>query len=760
MQQEALAASVGMTRDELAKTLKTQELLANTGFKDMSSAQQEFNKLLKETGSEEKAIAALKKKGASQALTDQLRGVSAQEKEVQRQRDLVDAQYEMAQAMLPVAKAFRQIQQRIEDIRKVIVGAMQPFFKSFGGMVGEGGKAFETMVLPYAKKLGEFLNDVGLRLTDIISNNGPMLKEIFSGVLNVVSGIYNVIGGVVKSLLGMKSEGDSSKGTFESIRDVVNQVAEKLANVDIEALTLKIKDFIDNVKNIFEFIFDKVGKIGGFLGDNPGLTKAMGVGALVLKSPAGDAVKEGATNLAKKGTGMLLDKVGLGGLGKVLGLGGGGKKPTGTASDPLAVDIVGGGGGIADAIGDVIGKRNTKLMGKFKDLSKVFGGKKTMVGRGLRNVAAMAGKRGSIGSQVMKGAKGALGKVGGKALGALGKIGVKGLVKAIPGVGLIATAGMAAVDAFKGFKNAGEIFDKKVGESVSTGEKLAAGAASAVSGLTFGLLDTKKTAKAFKNAGSATKKFFKDMGSKTMDAGKKFGKFTGELKDDLKESFSKGVDVAKEKLSGLRDAASERFADMKERASEAFSGAKSFAGDIFADLKEGNYGEAFNKIKTKIVEKFTEIKGRVSDIFANLLEPIKERIKGPINFMIGSINSMIEKINSALSFTLETPEWAKRLGIDDYEFKTSIPTIPALAEGGIVEKATLAMIGEAGPEAVVPLDEFTQSNEKTQQEIRELKEIMGTFVQQMAQVVNQPMVIELDGNKVGEAMGRSSFRVQ
>ena len=194
---------------------------------------------------------------------------------------------------------------------------------------------------------------------------------------------------------------------------------------------------------------------------------------------------------------------------------------------------------------------------------------------------------------------------------------------------------------------------------------------------------------------------------------------------------------------------------MKEKASEAFSGAKAFAGDIFADLKEGNYGEAFNKIKTKIVEKFTEIKGRVSDIFANLLEPIKEKIKAPINFMIGSINSMIENINSALTFKIKETRFTPEFGIE-----TNIPTIPALAEGGIVEKATLAMIGEAGPEAVVPLDEFTQSNEKTQQEIRELKEIMGTFVQQMAQVVNQPMVIELDGNKVGEAMGRSSFRVQ
>jgi hypothetical protein len=32
-----------------------------------------------------------------------------------------------------------------------------------------------------------------------------------------------------------------------------------------------------------------------------------------------------------------------------------------------------------------------------------------------------------------------------------------------------------------------------------------------------------------------------------------------------------------------------------------------------------------------------------------------------------------------------------------------MPTIPALAEGGIVTRPTLALIGEAGPEAVVPL---------------------------------------------------------
>jgi phage-related minor tail protein len=36
--------------------------------------------------------------------------------------------------------------------------------------------------------------------------------------------------------------------------------------------------------------------------------------------------------------------------------------------------------------------------------------------------------------------------------------------------------------------------------------------------------------------------------------------------------------------------------------------------------------------------------------------------------------------------------------------KIQFPKIPALAEGGVVTGPTLALIGEAGPEAVIPLD--------------------------------------------------------
>lgn len=69
--------------------------------------------------------------------------------------------------------------------------------------------------------------------------------------------------------------------------------------------------------------------------------------------------------------------------------------------------------------------------------------------------------------------------------------------------------------------------------------------------------------------------------------------------------------------------------------------------------------------------------------------------KGVVNAIIGLINTqVIDKINNFLEFQIAG------FTVDPID----IPNIPKLAEGGIVTSPTLALIGEAGPEAVVPLD--------------------------------------------------------
>jgi hypothetical protein len=75
-------------------------------------------------------------------------------------------------------------------------------------------------------------------------------------------------------------------------------------------------------------------------------------------------------------------------------------------------------------------------------------------------------------------------------------------------------------------------------------------------------------------------------------------------------------------------------------------------------------------------------------------------IVAPVNKIIGAVNGITSRINSALSFQVDTHiPGVGKVGFD----APDIRPIPMLAKGGIVNGPTLAMIGEAGPEAVVPL---------------------------------------------------------
>ena len=73
---------------------------------------------------------------------------------------------------------------------------------------------------------------------------------------------------------------------------------------------------------------------------------------------------------------------------------------------------------------------------------------------------------------------------------------------------------------------------------------------------------------------------------------------------------------------------------------------------------------------------------------------IYDVFKAVFNAIASGWNSTVGK----LSF--DVPSWVPLIGGKGF----SVPKIPKLADGGIVTGPTLAIIGEAGPEAVVPLD--------------------------------------------------------
>lgn len=75
--------------------------------------------------------------------------------------------------------------------------------------------------------------------------------------------------------------------------------------------------------------------------------------------------------------------------------------------------------------------------------------------------------------------------------------------------------------------------------------------------------------------------------------------------------------------------------------------------------------------------------------------------KAVANGAIGGLNKIIDGFNDLLEFKISLP-FGKSFTVN----APDIPHIPALAAGGIVTSPTLALIGEAGPEAVVPLSKM------------------------------------------------------
>ncbi|WP_102400211.1 phage tail protein [Haloimpatiens massiliensis] len=88
----------------------------------------------------------------------------------------------------------------------------------------------------------------------------------------------------------------------------------------------------------------------------------------------------------------------------------------------------------------------------------------------------------------------------------------------------------------------------------------------------------------------------------------------------------------------------------------------------------------------------------VVNIFGGIFDGIKALAKAPLNGVISLINGAIGGLNK-----ISLPDWVPGIGGKGI----NIPKIPMLARGGIIDQPTLSMVGEAGKEAVVPLENNT-----------------------------------------------------
>lgn len=122
-----------------------------------------------------------------------------------------------------------------------------------------------------------------------------------------------------------------------------------------------------------------------------------------------------------------------------------------------------------------------------------------------------------------------------------------------------------------------------------------------------------------------------------------------------------------------------------------FMGLANFIGGVFS----GNWKRAWLGVK---------------QIFEGIVSGLGAIFKAPLNFMIDGINKFLSGIGK-----IKIPDWVPGVGGKGF----SIPKIPRLAKGGIVSASTIANIGEAGTEAVIPLQRNTQGLDMIAEKISE-----------------------------------------
>lgn len=215
-------------------------------------------------------------------------------------------------------------------------------------------------------------------------------------------------------------------------------------------------------------------------------------------------------------------------------------------------------------------------------------------------------------------------------------------------------------------------------------------------------------------------------------------KFFTNLWSKIEEIFGKVKEWFVEKFSGAWEGIKQVFSVFVDYFKMQWENVK-LIFSVVKDVLTGNFSDAWEGIK-KIFNNFTsffsglwdKIKSTFSALGTKIGDAIGGSVKAGINKVItwieNTINKAIGLINGAIGIINKLP------GVSVP--KLSKLSLPRLAKGGIVDSATIAMIGEQGKEAVVPLENNT--------------EWIDMLAAKLGGVGSAPIILQVDGKTFAE----------
>ena len=193
--------------------------------------------------------------------------------------------------------------------------------------------------------------------------------------------------------------------------------------------------------------------------------------------------------------------------------------------------------------------------------------------------------------------------------------------------------------------------------------------------------------------------------------------------------------VAWELIKGAWDIAVSYFTTLWNNIKLVFS--------VVKDVLSGNFKGAWESIK-KIFSNwqsfFQGLWDKVKAIFTNVGQAIGDAVSGTvktaINAVLSTAVSIINGFISAINLAISAINLIPGVSIS----KLNKLSVPKMAKGGIVDSATLAMIGENGKEAVMPLENNTGW----------MSVLADELVTRMGAGNGQTIVMQVDGKTFAE----------
>lgn len=278
-----------------------------------------------------------------------------------------------------------------------------------------------------------------------------------------------------------------------------------------------------------------------------------------------------------------------------------------------------------------------------------------------------------------------------------------------------------------------------------------------------------------KSAVDAIKGFFSDIGDWFYtNVIEPIGNFFSDLWQDIKDIANSVADWFVQAWTDIKDFFVNIWNSIKEKASNTWEGIKnvfSVVGNWFhdkvispvADFFSGMWNKLKNGAKNAwdgIKSVFSTVANFFGDIFSKAWKKVKDIFStggkifdgikdGIVNAFKAIVNAIISGINRVVAIPFNGINWAlnkiKNISIFglkpfDWIYTISVPQIPRLAKGGITNGATLAEIGEAGREMVLPLEANTQWMDLLAEKIN----------QRQGRSIPTKLILQVNGRTLGE----------